>query len=264
MAKTPSYQPAPDPPPAEPTRFLPHASAVALGGQVTAMAKVPKDERTWRRRTKLVPAVRLTGATCAVATVGSVAAVLRNSRMAKGLGHAKLTVAEASVVEKPNGYVSTVLAVAEKVQLGLVAPVTFPLSEVLTKWTYVDRQTPQKLDLRIRFAGYQVGRERLVPVKIRTSWSGLTFESVAKQIDDGTLQALPWSTYQRGQPGDQLAVTLARDYHVHIPTLGHVYFAELAMTPYHAVFTLVRVVMGSPADGIGVIACAIPNGGRFP
>jgi hypothetical protein len=51
---------------------------------------------------------------------------------------------------------------------------------------------------------------------------------------------------------------------VHIPTLGHVYFAELAMTAYHAVFTLVRVEMGSPAVGTGVIASVIPNGGRFP
>jgi hypothetical protein len=266
MAKTP-YQPDAHSPDSQKSVFLPHAAAVALGGQVTAIAKiVGPDESSWFPRKKIVPPVPLLGANCALGTIGSVTSQLRACRTTHQrhlLSHAKLTIAHASVQEATNGFVTTTRSAAVGVKIGLVEPVTFPHTEVKTTWTY-GSEGSQTLDLKIRFGGYQVQGCPLVRVKIRSSWRGLTFDSLAKQIDDGSLTPLPWSRYPRDKSADQLAVSLAPKYHVHIPAVGHLFFAELSMTREQAVFSLVRLALGSVADGHGVIGYALPNGGRFP
>jgi hypothetical protein len=269
MAKTPTYQTLSDPPDSEERRFVAHAAAVAFGGQVTAMARKPGvEESTWLRHKKIAPALPLVGANCALGpNVRSVSSALKGHRAiheGHTLASVKATTAQATVEEKNDRYITTVRSAAEAVTIGLVTPVTFPWSAVEAKWTYVDRQTPQTLDLKLDFDGYQVHGQKPVRVKIPSISRGLTFETLAKQIDDGSLRALRWSPYQQDRPADELAVSLASTYHIHLPTLGHVYFAELVMTRYLAMFSMVRLELGSPFSGGGAIAYALPNGGRYP
>jgi hypothetical protein len=214
MAKPPSYPPIYNPGQTrvEDSRFIARAAGIAFAGQFTAMAKAPRPSapETWFPHKKFRSPVPLRGISCALPPNGG--AVFSEGKrqsttyLGRTLSSFALATAEASLVETRNGYVTQVRSVAEDVQIGVVSKVTFPLSQVVTRWTYVDEQSPRVLDLQVAFDGYRVGKKGTpVPIPIAARWERPHVRERGQDDrcwDPATAALVPLSARQeRGQAG---------------------------------------------------------------